>query len=246
MLACLRGGKAVLCEKPFTINAGQALQVINESRSAGRFVMEAMWTRFVPAVVALREQLASGAIGRVRMIVGGGAFVPDPAGHPYILNKQLGGGALLDAGVYLVSIASMILGTPSRIQASGVIGEHGVDEQEAIVLDHADGATALLYLSLRSRRSPDLEILGERGRIRVHAPVFIPPALTLVSRDGSERTLEFPRTRSGYEHQIREVMAALRESRHESAVMPLSETLSIMQTMDRIRAAIGLRYAGET
>jgi predicted dehydrogenase len=245
ILACLRGGKAVLCEKPFTLSAPQARAVIDEARGRGLFIMEAMWTRFLPAVVALRKLLQAGAIGRVQMIIGGGAFVPDFGPEHYLLNKDLGGGVLLDAGVYLVSMASMILGTPTRIQASGIIGSLGVDEQDAILLEHANGSAALLYVSLRARRSPDLEILGESGRISIAAPIFKPAKLTVWNKDGVATVTEYPVSGTGYGYQIREAAEALRAGRRESTVMPLDETLSIMQTMDTIRRQIGLRYAGE-
>lgn len=244
-LACLRGAKAVLCEKPFTINAREAAELIDEARARKLFLMEAMWTRFLPAVVALRDLLGSGVIGRVKLIVGGGAFIPNPATEHYLLDKALGGGALLDAGVYLVSIASMILGTPCRIQAMGLIGELGVDEQDAIVLQQRDGSTALLYVSLLARRAPDLEILGETGRITVAAPIFKPAKLTVCKADGVATTVEYPIAGSGYGYQIREITAALREGRCESAIMPLDETLSIMQTLDAVRAQIGLRYEAD-
>lgn len=157
-LASLRGNKAVLCEKPFTLNAREAAFVIAEARHRQVFAMEAMWTRFLPAVAAVRDLLQAGTLGRVQMIVGGGAFVPDKAPGHYLFDRQLGGGALLDAGVYLVSMASMILGKPRRVLASSQVGPgSGVDEQDAIVLEHADGGTALLYVSLRTRRAPDLE-----------------------------------------------------------------------------------------
>ena len=245
MLACLRGAKAVLCEKPFTINAREAAEVIDEARRSKLFVMEAMWTRFLPAVAALRELLKNGAIGRVQMIVGGGAFIPNPATEPYLLDKSLGGGALLDAGVYLVSMASLILGTPRRIQASGQIGELGVDEHDTIILEQPGGSTALLYISLRTRRAPDMEILGDAGRIVIAAPIFKPAKLTITDAAGVSTNTEFPISGSGYRYQIREVADALRTGRRESAIMPLDETLSIMRTMDAIRAQIGLRYDGE-
>jgi predicted dehydrogenase len=207
--------------------------------------MEAMWTRFLPAVSAVRDLLKSGAIGRVQMIVGGGAFIPDFGPEHYLLNKELGGGVLLDAGVYLVSMASMILGTPTRIQSSGIIGRFGVDEQDAILLEHADGSTALLYVSLHARRSPDLEILGESGRISIAAPIFKPAKLTVWNKSGAATVTEYPIAGTGYGYQIREVADALRAGRRESTIMPLDETLSIMQTMDTIRQQVGLRYAGE-
>lgn len=242
MLACVRGGKAVLCEKPFTINAREAREVIDEARRQGVFVMEAMWTRFLPAVVALREWLARGEIGPVQMLIGGGAFIPERNTGHYLWNKALGGGALLDAGVYLVSMASMILGTPTRVHASGVIGSSGIDEQDAMVFEHAGGATAVLYVSLRTRRAPDLEILGESGRIGVAAPIFRPARLTLWPKDGEATTTDFPIDASGYGYQLREVARALATGRRESAVMPLAETLGIMQTMDAVRLRMALAY----
>jgi predicted dehydrogenase len=244
-MRCLRGGKAVLCEKPFTLNARQARSLIEEARLRRLFLMEAMWTRFVPAVVALRELLASGAIGPVRLVVGGGAFVPQVAAGHYLWDPELGGGVLLDAGVYLVSMASMILGEPSRIMACGVIGDRGVDEQDCVTLEQPDGSMAQLYVSMRARRAPDLEILGEGGRIRVAAPVFRPASLTLWARDGAETNTQYPLSGSGYGYQLREAAVQIAQGRIESPVMPLDETLSVMKTMDAIRAQIGLRFPGE-
>jgi len=244
-LACIAGGKAVLCEKPFTINAEEAAGVIEAARRRRVFVMEAMWTRFLPSIVTLRRLLRDGAIGRIDTIVGGGAFIPAPAPGNYLFDPELGGGVLLDAGVYLVSLASMILGTPTRMVASGLVGEQGIDERVSMVLEHAGGGVAQLYVSLRARRSPDLEILGDRGRIRLEAPVFRPPSLAVWDAAGNATSLACPIQGSGYGYQLREVAAALAAGRIESDIMPLSESLSIMRTMDVVRDQIGLRYPFE-
>lgn len=245
MRACLAGGTAVLCEKPFTLNAGQALEVIAEARRRRLFVMEAMWTRFLPAIDALRGLLAGDAIGRVRLVVGGGAFIPDRTAGNYLFDKSLGGGVLLDAGVYLVSMSSMLLGTPVQVRAAASHGDTGIDEQTTMLLEHADASSAVLYVSLRARRSPDLEILGERGRIRIEAPVFRPAALTVWNEAGNPTTRQYPVAGSGHAYQLRELAAALRTGRHESPIMPLDETLSIMRTMDAVREQIGLRYPAD-
>jgi len=246
MLAAIEAGKAVLCEKPFTVNAAQAAEVIEAARRRGVFVMEAMWTRFLPAVSALRELLDTGAIGRIQLLVGGGAFMPDRDSGHYLFDPRRAGGVLLDAGVYLVSLASMLLGTPLHIQASGRIGASGVDEQDAVLLDHEDGATTCLYVSLHSKRAPDLEILGDAGRIRIPAPVFRPTHLQLWDRDGRERRIEYPIEGSGYGYQVRAVNAALRAGHTECAIMPLQESLAIMRTLDTIRARLGLVYPAES
>lgn len=246
MLASLRAGQAVLCEKPFTLNAAEAQVVVDAALHGRVFAMEAMWTRFLPAVVALRDMLAAGVIGPVRMITGGGAFVPDGSQPAYLLDPALGGGVLLDAGVYLVSLASMILGTPTSVLAQGLIGRTGVDEQVSMLMSYPGGAQAQLYVSMRARRSPDLEILGEAGRIRIAAPVFRPTRLTLWSRDGTESVRDFPIDGTGYGYQIHAVSAALQRGERDCPTMPLAESLSIMRTMDEVRRQIGLRYPSDS
>jgi len=244
-LLCLRSGKHVLCEKPFAINAAQADRMIECAQTHGKFLMEALWTRFLPAMTALREQLARGAIGRIQMIVGGGAFVPNQQPGQYLLQPSLGGGALLDAGVYLISIVSDLIGPAVRIRATGVIGPSGVDEQDLWLTEHADGAQAVGYISLRTRRAPDLEIMGDHGRMLLHAPVFCPTRLTLSRPDQPDDVQQYPIEGSGYGYQAREVLRCLRLGLKESPQLPLAETLAVMATMDEIRAQLGLRYPVE-
>ena len=244
-LLCLTSGKHVLCEKPFALNAAQARRMIDCARVQRRFLMEAMWTRFLPAVTALRAQTAQGVLGALQLIVGGGAFVPDSQPDHYLLQHGLGGGVLLDAGVYLVSFANGLLGSPTRVLASGVLGSSGVDEQDVWLAEYATGARAVLYVSLRTRRPPDLEILGDAGRILVHAPIFCPTRLTL-SRPGSADVLQdYPLQGSGYRYEALEVQRCIREERLESEALPLAETLAVMVTMDEIRGQLGLRYTNE-
>lgn len=246
VLACVHSGKAALCEKPFTLNATEAAQVIDAARAHKVFVMEAMWTRFLPAIAALRECLAARVIGDVRMIVAGGAFIPDLPPDHYLLNRALGGGVLLDAGVYLISLASLILGPPTVVHAVGRLGVTGVDEQDTVVLEHAGGADAVLYVSLRARRPPDLEILGSEGRIRVGAPVFRPEHLTVWTPSAGESVRPFPIAGTGYGYQLEAVAEALRTGTTQCVHMSLDETLSIMRTLDAVRARIGMTYPTET
>jgi predicted dehydrogenase len=244
-LLCLRSGKHVLCEKPLALNAGQADRMIECARSHGRFLMEAMWTRFLPAVTAVRQHIGRGSVGRIQLIVAGGAFVPDADPDQYILQPSLGGGVLLDAGVYLVSFVSSLLGAPIGVKASGTIGASGVDEQDVWLTEHADGARSVCYLSLRTRRAPDLEILGESGRILVHAPLFCPTRLT-VSRPGRADEIEHhPVVAGGYGYQALEVQRCLALGLGESPTLPLAEIRAVIATMDEIRAQIGMRYPVE-
>ena len=243
-ILCLENDKAVLCEKPFTINAEEAEEVIELARKKNLFLMEAMWTRYIPAIIKLRELLDRKVIGNVQIMLAGGAFIPEFDPEFYLFNHELGGGVLLDAGVYLVSMASMVFGPPVRVMAMGQLGKTGVDEHDAILLEHGDGALANLYVSLRGKSSPDLTLIGDKGKIYAHAPIFCPGKLT-ISIDGKDEIIELPFTANGYQFEAMEVGRCLREGKTESNIMPLDETLQIMQTMDNIRSQIGLRYSIE-
>lgn len=244
-IACLQAGKAVLCEKPFAINALQAEAVICVAREKKLFLMEAMWTRFVPAISKLRELLAERAIGDVQLMLGGGAYMPAFNPRHYLFDKALGGGILLDAGVYLVSMASMLFGAPEKVLATGELGKTGVDEHEAIVLSHSRGELANLYVSHRTRSSPDLTLMGSTGKIYLHPPVFCPSALTLSVQGREDEVFDFPDEHSGYRYEILEANNCLKTGRLESELMPLDETLAVMRTMDEIRRQIGIGYSAD-
>lgn len=244
-MMCMESGKAVLCEKPFTINSCEARMVIEKAKEKQLFLMEAMWSRYVPAVVKLRELLESQAIGNVQMMIAGGAFMPPFDPEAYLFRPDLGGGVLLDAGVYLVSMASMVFGAPTNIRAVGSMGKTGVDEHDAIILEHSSGAIASLYISLRASESPQITLLGDRGKLLVHAPLFAPPRLTLSVTNEEPQILECPFEGNGYQFEAEEAADCILSGRTESQMMPLGETLSIMQTMDEIRQQIGLSYPME-
>lgn len=238
MMMCLERGRAVLCEKPFTIDATQARQVVEFARSRRLFLMEAMWTRFLPAVSALRRLLTEGAIGQPLFAIGGGAFIPSYEPGYYLFTRELGGGVLLDAGVYLISLSSMLLGRVRRVHASGQLSAQGVDDHDAFILDHAGGARSVLYVSLRTRRAPDLELLGSTGRLQIHSPVYRPTRLTLSRGFANDEVLEFAIPGSGYGYQVIAAMSAMRQGKLEVAEMTLDETVSIVGVMDEIRSQI--------
>ncbi len=245
-IGCLSAGKAVLCEKPFTINVRQAEDVIALARKQRVFLMEAMWTRFLPIFVKIRSLLAEDAIGTVRQVQADFGFRPafDPKSR--LFDPALGGGALLDLGVYPVSLASMVFGeAPRRLASRAALGPTGVDEQTGAVLEYSDGRMAVISCSLRFESPRAAEIIGEGGWIRIHSPWWIADTIT-ISRPGREdETIALPNLGNGYAHEAVEVMACLRGGKLESRVMPLDETLRIMQTLDAIRAEWGLKYPGE-
>lgn len=179
MLLCLNAGKAVLCEKPFTVNAREAEEVITLARAKNVFLMEAMWTRFVPIMVKVRELLAAGAIGKISHFIADlGSRVPfDP--HGRVFNADLGGGALLQKGVYLLSLASMILGTPKAVKSCIILGDTGVDEHTGIVLKYAGPQMASLICSVRVQSQRQATLVGTAGRIEIHEPITCPARLTL-------------------------------------------------------------------
>ncbi len=245
VILCLEAGKAVLCEKPLTINASEAETIIQLARRKDLFLMEAMWTRYIPAVTKLRDLLAEEVIGNVQIMLAGGAFMPEFDPDYYLFNPELGGGVLLDAGVYLISMASMLFGKPAGIKAIAKIGSTGVDEHDGYLLEHANGALASLYVSLRGRSSPDVTLIGSKGRIYLHPPIFCPAKLTLSIYDGEETEFDLPFTANGYQFEIMEVNRCLQNGLKESNLMPLDESLEIMRTMDEIRAQIKLKYPVE-
>ncbi|NBD24156.1 Gfo/Idh/MocA family protein [Paenibacillus glycinis] len=245
VMTCLRGGKAVLCEKPFTMNADEAKEIADYARERGLFVMEAMWTRFLPPVVKAREWLADGRIGEVKLLKAEFGFDAgwNPEGR--LLNKELGGGTLLDAGIYPISFASMVFGAqPSRIVSSARIGETGVDEQYSVLFEYANGAIASLHGAVRVWMNNDAWLYGTKGKI--HLPEFLSAkTATLYPNDGEPETFQDDRTFRGQNFQALEAMACLRAGKTGSAVMPAEETVDIMGTMDAIRAQWGLTYNGK-
>lgn len=241
----LEHGKAVICEKPFTINAGDAKAVIDVARQRDVFLMEAMWTRYLPAVVRARELIAEGAIGDVRLVQADFGFRAGINPEGRLFNLALGGGALLDVGIYVISMASMILGPrPSRVASTTQIGETGVDEQSAFLLQYPGGELAVLSCAVRTGTAVEARIFGTEGSILLHGPFFKCGALT-VKRGGEEEHIDLPLEGNGYNYEAAEVGRCLRAGLKESDVMPLDETLALMELMDSIRAQWGLSYPME-
>ncbi len=242
---CLQAGKAVLCEKPFTVNAGEARSLIDLARQRGLFLMEAMWTRFLPATRELRRLLEQGVLGEVRMLAAdfGKRFDFDAASR--LFAPELGGGALLDLGVYPVSLASLVFGPPARITSMVSMGRTGVDEQEGIVFGYEGGRLAVLYASMQATTPDEATILGSRGYLRIHTPMHAPERMTLCLEGSQEQSLEYPIRGNGLHYQAIEAMRCLREGMRESDSMRLEESLEVMQAMDAVRSQWGLRYPGE-
>lgn len=245
-LLCLNADKPVLCEKPFALNAREAETMARCARDRDLFLMEAMWTRFLPAIAQVRQWLAEDAIGEVRNMTADFGFRANFNPEGRLLNPELGGGALLDIGVYIVSMASMVYGKqPDRVAALADIGTTGVDEQTTMAFRYDSGAMAALSCAVRTDTPRAVSILGTRGNIHIPTPFYDAYAVTLNADSEEPVTIEPDRVENGFKYEIEEAGRCLREGRQESATLPLDETLAIMRTLDAVRAEIGLQYPME-
>ena len=244
-VAALEAGKAVLVEKTFTATLAGAWRVVDTARRHGVFAMEAMWTRFQPAVVRAREIYEAGEIGDVRSVQADLGTVRDVDPADRLFNAELGGGALLDLAVYPVSFAQMVLGgTPTAVRAVGRMESTGVDAENALLLAWEDGRFATAQTSFHSPSPGQARIFGSTGWIDV-LPRFHHPTTIVVHRspdDPGER-IELPASGAGYSHEIDEVNACLRGGRTESAVMPLDDTLAVQGVLAEAGEQLGLSFS---
>ena len=245
-LMCLDAGKHVLCEKPFALNRAQAAAMIERARANDRFLMDAFWTRFFPAMVKLRELLADEVIGDVMLLQADFGFrVAEVQPDHRLFNPDLGGGALLDIGSYQVQMASMVFGRqPAEIVSKATLGSTGVDELSATVFQYGDYQMATLSSSIRLNTPHELRIMGSKGLIFV-PDWWHPSELTVQLEGAPPEKLTFKNEGNGFNYEAAEVARCIRAGMSESAIMPLDETLAIMDTLDRIRAIWGLRYPDE-
>jgi predicted dehydrogenase len=235
MLA-LRAGKHVLVEKPFTMNAAEAEELVAEARERGLFLMEAMWARFLPHIREIRRLLAEGVLGDIVTVHADHAqwFEEDPEFR--LFAPKLGGGAQLDLGIYPVSFASMVLGEPNRILAMADPAFTGVDAQTSILLGYESGAHAVLNSTLRAVGTTRAAIVGTEARIEIDGAFYQPVSFTLIPRQGEPQRLFDPPAEGGLRHEADEVARCIEAGELESPEMPLDETVAIMRTMDAVIA----------
>lgn len=245
VLTALNAGKAVLCEKPFTVNSAELEPLIKSAREKQLFLMEAMWTRFLPPIVQVRKWLEEGRIGEVKLVQAEFGFQSDWNPEGRLLNPQLGGGALLDAGIYPVSLASMIFGTePEQIWSTVDIGSTGVDEHFSILMDYGQGRAASLHGAIRLDLTNGASIYGTEGMIYI--PSFLNATEAFLRVTGQEEVkYTDDRASVGYAFEAEEVGRCLIQGLKESPVIPLAESLSILKLLDQIRAQWGLKYPFE-
>jgi len=242
-LLALEAGKHVLCEKPLAVNAGEAAEMVALARKKGLFLMEAMWTRFLPVWVDIKARLDAGEFGAIRSLQAdfGIEVAYDPKHR--LFDPDLAGGALLDLGVYPVSLASWLLGKPQAMSSWAELGPSGVDQRAAMTFTYGGGRFAQLSTASDVWSMVDATIVTEKKLIRAHRLFIDARSYEVVDFDTTE-TVRKP-YENGFEFEIRHTMDCLSAGRTESGVMSLDESLEIMQTMDALRAEWGVRYPFE-
>ncbi len=243
-LLALRGGKAVLCEKPFAMSLAESQEMVDLARSSGTLLVEAMWTRFLPTMVRVREILAAGTLGEIVYVTAEhGQWFAEDASHR-LFAPALGGGALLDLGIYPVSFVHMVLGAPARIVAVSDPAFTGVDKTTSAILQYDSGAHGVVTTSLAAASDNPAAIYGTEARLELDGWFYTPTSFRVTAHDGTVlESYEPPAGGRGMEHEAIEVGRCLAEGLTESPLMPLDDTLAIMATMDEIRAQIGLDYS---
>jgi predicted dehydrogenase len=242
----LRAGKHVLVEKPFTLNAAQAQDLVDTATEEGLVVLEAMWTRWLPHMIEIRRLIADGALGDVRSVLSDHTqLLPSDPGHR--LNAlELGGGALLDLGVYPISLASDILGTPEQVLSSASKKETGADAETGMLLRYEGGRYASLYCASTTRGPNRAAIVGTEGSIEIDAVWYTPTSFTQYDASGAVVSrYESNVAGRGMQFQADEIERLIAAGQLSGEILPLTETVAIMATMDQVREQIGLRYPGE-
>jgi len=241
-LLCLNHGKAVLCEKPLSLNLRQAKEMIDLARMKKIFLMEGMWSRFFSATHKTLDIIKSGVIGEIQSLHADFGFpgLPSPDGRLY--NLKLGGGAQLDVGVYPMFLALLILGKPDEIKAFSRLASTGADTTTQAMFKYKSGAIAHILSSIVSDSPKDAHIMGISGRIVIHAPWHKSKMVTLQLNSGETTEYVFPHSDNGFEFQLQHVVKCLEEKKTESELMPFNLSLLMAETADEIRTQIGVKY----
>ena len=241
-IAALDAGKHVLCEKAFAINAAQAREMVEAARRNDRFLMEGMWSWFIPAVVDIRRRVLDGEIGELKVVEANfGIPVTDPDGRHRRID--LAGGAMLDIGIYPVTFARFLAGDPIDVKVSGSLGDTGVDATVGGVVTYASGALGVFHTSLDMMTSFAASVYGTLGRIDVDAPFWFPNGFTV--RLTGHDPVRIDMAHQGLAHEAAHAMQRIRDGHLESDVITLATSVSTMALLDEIRSQLGVIYPEE-
>ncbi len=242
-ILCLEHGKAVLCEKPMGLDRKQVEKMCSLARAKKRFLMEALWTRFIPATRYVLEQINSGIIGEIKHLKADFGFIVNTGPESRLINKSKGGGALLDIGIYPLLLAQLILGRPRSIAAKAIKADNGIDLYCAAIAQYDNDAVAIMESSFISDTPTEAMIYGALGYIKL--PTKFHQAATVeiyLYKDKQLHTIDIPFEGNGYVHEIEHVHKCLQERRIESPLLPLNFSLEFAADLDRIKQKIGVQY----
>lgn len=242
---CLEAGRAVLCEKPLTVNATQSQELITLAKSKGLFLMEAVWTRFLPVYAQVKTWLDSGVIGEVKSLHSNFGFCLPRDLDDRTYNHDLAGGVLLDMGIYNITVSQWVYGeNPESIQATSLLTETDVDEHTSVTLRYSNGRFSQFTCSFLAKHNNDFFVYGTRGHIQLHDMFWCANKATLVT-ESEEVSISKPFRATGFEYEIEEVMSCIRSGLLESPVITHADTLGAMTIMDTIRSQVGQKYRFE-
>jgi predicted dehydrogenase len=241
VLRAFEAGKRVLCEKALTLTADDAEELVRTAREKQLFFMEAMWMRCNPLIRRVQQLVHSGAVGTVRQVRADLGFVVDKPPTDRLLDPALGGGTLLDMGVYPLTFAQLLLGEPSQVTSAGSLSPSGADLNVSLSLGYDSGAVASLSTTMTAWSPRTASVATDLGRLDLPAPFHHPPEVTWHSEDVTE-TLREDLIGTGLGNEAAEVVRCLRNGELESPLVPLDETVALMRLTDRIRAQLGVVY----
>lgn len=245
-ILALEHGKHVLVEKPFTLNAGEAEEVREVAAAQGLLAMEAMWTRYLPHMVRIREIIAAGTLGEIRTVMADHTqkISTDPTHRLNAL--ELGGGSLLDLGIYPISFAWDVLGEPLGIVAAARIGETGADVEVATIMTHANGTLSTSISASQSAGPNTAHVIGTDARIDIDRVWYNAVSFRVVAPDGTVlEEYNSDVAGRGMQYQALAAERYVAEGKTDSDVLSIDETVAIMSTLDEVRDLIGVRYPGE-
>ncbi len=243
--AALQADKHVLCEKALTINASEAVELVELARSRGLFLMEAVWTRFLPAVHRALDLIDAGGIGEVAWVRADLGFPADYDRTWRLFDPEAGGGALLDLAVYPLTWALGALGFPQSVQAVGTLNDDGVDTQESLTLTYGSGAQAQLLCSLAGAGPREAVISGSTGFLRISSPLNNPSSFEVHPLDGEPRTETFETVGRNYVYELREATRCIQQGLTESPTMSWEDSVDTLRLFDGVRNQLGVSYLND-
>ncbi|MBK9737886.1 MAG: Gfo/Idh/MocA family oxidoreductase [Saprospiraceae bacterium] len=244
-LLCLRSKKAVLCEKPLAINSLQVNKMINTARVNQTFLMEAMWTAFLPNIINVHEFIKSNKIGQIRHLTADFGFKAEYNEASRLFNPELAGGALLDIGIYPIFISLLLLGKPKNIEAAATISPSGVDSSVSLLFTYDNGCTAFLFASVDVDSDTKCEIFGTEGKIEIPNRFHGQDHFILTKKGSEDQTIKSDLKGLGYYHEIEHVNNCLLKGFAESPVFGFDMSRQLIEIMDEVRKIIEVKYPGE-